>query len=147
MTSNFAWFDWLPIAGILVFFAYIGLRARARTASVDEFLVMGRRLGPYWGVATLAAAETGLVTFVYFSQEAYLGGFSALMLPIIGALTMFLVGWKGFVVKKLRELEFRTVPEYLETHYSPRVRSIAGFGLMIATACCNGRLGFNVRSG
>ena len=67
------------------------------------------------------------MTFVYFSQEAYLGGFSALMLPIIGALTMFLVGWKGFVVKKLRELEFRTVPEYLETHYSPRVRSIAGF--------------------
>lgn len=127
MTSNFAWFDWLPIAGILVFFAYIGLRARARTASVDEFLVMGRRLGPYWGVATLAAAETGLVTFVYFAEESYLGGFSALMLPIIGALMMFLVGWKGFVVKKLRELEARTVPEFLEAHYSPRVRSIAGF--------------------
>ncbi len=127
MTSSFGWFDWLLIAGVLIFFAYIGLRARARSSNVDEFLVMGRRLGPYWGVATLAAAETGLVTFVYFAEESYLAGFAALMLPIIGALMMFLVGWKGFVVKKLRELEARTVPEFLETHYSARVRSIAGF--------------------
>ena len=119
------------IASLLLFFAYIGFHARARSSSVDEFLVMGRRLGPYWGVATLAAAETGLVTFVYFAQESYLGGFSALMLPIIGAAMMFFVGWNGFVVKKLRELEMRTVPEFLETHFSPGVRSIAGLATFV----------------
>lgn len=126
MSSQFSLIDWLMIASLLIFFAYVGFRARARSSSVDEFLVMGRRLGPYWGLATLAAAETGLVTFVYFAQESYLGGFSALMLPIIGAAMMFFVGWNGFVVKKLRELEMRTVPEFLETHFSPGVRSIAG---------------------
>ena len=119
------------IASILIFFAYVGVRARSRSSSVDEFLVMGRRLGPYWGLATLAAAETGLVTFVYFAQESYLGGFSALMLPIIGAAMMFFVGWNGFVVKKLRELEMRTVPEFLETHFSSGVRSIAGLATFV----------------
>ncbi len=131
MTSQFSLIDWLMIASLLLFFSYIGFHARARSSSVDEFLVMGRRLGPYWGVATLAAAETGLVTFVYFAQESYLGGFSALMLPIIGAAMMFFVGWNGFVVKKLRELEMRTVPEFLETHFSPGVRSIAGLATFV----------------
>ena len=131
MTSQFSLIDWLMIASLLIFFAYVGFRARARSSSVDEFLVMGRRLGPYWGLATLAAAETGLVTFVYFAQESYLGGFSALMLPIIGAAMMFFVGWNGFVVKKLRELEMRTVPEFLETHFSPGVRSIAGLATFV----------------
>lgn len=131
MTSQFSLIDWLMIVSLLIFFAYIGFRARARSSSVDEYLVMGRRLGPYWGVATLAAAETGLVTFVYFAQESYLGGFAALMLPIIGAAMMFFVGWNGFVVKKLRELEMRTVPEFLETHFSPGVRSIAGLATFV----------------
>ena len=131
MTSQFSLIDWLMIVSLLIFFAYVGFRARARSSSVDEFLVMGRRLGPYWGVATLAAAETGLVTFVYFAQESYLGGFAALMLPIIGAAMMFFVGWNGFVVKKLRELEMRTVPEFLETHFSPGVRSIAGLATFV----------------
>lgn len=131
MTPQFSLIDWLMIASLLTFFAYIGFRARARSASVDEFLVMGRRLGPYWGVATLAAAETGLVTFVYFAEESYLGGFSALMLPIIGAAMMLFVGCNGFVVKKLRELEMRTVPEFLETHFSPGVRSIAGLATFV----------------
>ena len=131
MTPQFSSFDWLLVLACLAGYAWIGLRARARSASIDEFLVMGRRLGPYWGVATLAAAETGLVTFVYFAEESYLSGFSALMLPLIGALMMWFVGWQGFVVKKLRMLEMRTVPEFLETHFSTNVRSIAGLATFI----------------
>jgi len=131
VTSQFSAFDWLLVLAGLAGYAWIGLRARARSSSVDEFLVMGRRLGPYWGVATLAAAETGLVTFVYFAEESYLSGFSALMLPVIGALMMWFVGWKGFVVKKLRMLEVRTVPEFLETHFNTNVRSIAGLATFV----------------
>jgi SSS family solute:Na+ symporter len=129
--SQFSALDWLLVLACLSGYAWIGLRARARSTSIDEFLVMGRRLGPYWGVATLAAAETGLVTFVYFAEESYLSGFAALMLPLIGALMMWLVGWKGLVVKKLRMLEARTVPEFLETHFSTNVRSIAGLATFI----------------
>ena len=131
MISQFSMIDWLMIVSLLLFFAYVGFRARTRSASVDEFLVMGRRLGPIWGVATLAASETGLITFVYFAQESYLGGFAALVLPFIGASMMFLVGWKGLVVKKLRMLEARTVPEFLESHFSPGVRSCAGFASFV----------------
>ncbi len=87
---------------------------------------MGRRLGPVWGVATLAASETGLITLIYFAEEAYLSGFVALILAAIAALTMFAVGWSGLVIRRLRALELRTVPEFMEKRFNSNIRSIAG---------------------
>ncbi|MDD5657858.1 MAG: hypothetical protein PHF00_11470, partial [Elusimicrobia bacterium] len=124
--AHFSGFDWALIAAFLVFYAYLGLRARAHSSSLDDFLVMGRRLGPLWGVATLAASETGLITLIYFAEEAYLSGFAAFTLAAIAAVTMFSVGWTGLIIRKLRALEVRTVPEFMDKRFSPNVRSIAG---------------------
>jgi SSS family solute:Na+ symporter len=126
VNSHFSPFDWILVGGFLVFYGWLGIRAKGRSASVDEFLVMGRRLGPLWGVATLAATETGLITLIYFAEEAYLSGFVAFSVAALAALTMWFVGWRGLVVKRLRTLEVRTVPEFLEARFSPAVRSIAG---------------------
>ncbi len=126
MTPHFSAFDWALLLGFLAFYAWLGIRARHHSSSVDEFLVMGRRLGPIWGVATLAATETGLITLIYFAEEAYLSGFVALVVAGLAAGTMFLVGWTGFVVRRLRTLEVRTVPEFMESRFNKNVRSIAG---------------------
>jgi SSS family solute:Na+ symporter len=126
VNSSFSLLDWLMVAGFLIFYAYLGFRARKHSSSLDEFLVMGRRLGPVWGVATLAATETGLITLIYFAEEAYLSGFVAFSVAGLAALTMWFVGQTGFIVKRLRSLEVRTVPEYMETRFNPAVRSIAG---------------------
>jgi SSS family solute:Na+ symporter len=131
LTSQFSLVDWLLVGGFLAFYAYLGIRARAHSSSIDEFLVMGRRLGPVWGVATLAATETGLITLIYFAEEAYLSGFVAFSIAGLAALTMCFVGWKGFVVKRLRALELRTVPEFMEARFSPAVRSIAGLATFV----------------
>lgn len=131
MNSHFSFFDWVLVLGFLAFYAYLGIRARAHSSSVDEFLVMGRRLGPVWGVATLAATETGLITLIYFAEEAYLSGFVALIIALLAAVTMFFVGWTGLIVRKLRELEIRTVPEYMESRFNTRVRTIAGLATFI----------------
>ena len=114
------------VVGFLAFCGVLGIRARKRISSLDDFLVMGRRLGPLWGVATLAATETGLVTIIYFSEEAYLSGFVALAAAVIAALTMWVVGRTGLIIKRLRALQVRTVPEYLEGRFNANVRWIAG---------------------
>lgn len=131
MNSHFALVDWLLVIGFLVFYAYLGVRARMHSSSLDEFLVMGRRLGPIWGVATLAATETGLITLIYFAEEAYLSGFVAFSVAALAALTMWAVGQTGFVITRLRSLEVRTMPEFMEGRFNTRVRSITGLAAFV----------------
>lgn len=131
MHSHFSAFDWFLVVGFLIFYGWLGLSAKKRAGTLDDFLVMGRKLGPIWGVATLSATETGLVTLIYFAEEAYLAGFVALILAGIAALSMWMVGWTGLVIRKLREMRVRTVPEYLETRFNIRVRWIAGLASFV----------------
>lgn len=131
MRSRFSTFDWVLVIVFLIFYGWLGLSAKKRAGTLDDFLVMGRKLGPIWGVATLSATETGLVTLIYFAEEAYLSGFVALILAGIAALAMWTVGWTGFVVRKLRELRVRTVPEYLESRFNVNVRWIAGLAAFV----------------
>jgi len=104
----------------------IGIVARRKVSDLGDFLVAGRKLRSVMGVATLASTEMGLVTIVYFSQEAYENGFVSIIAGFIAALTMWLVGRTGFVIRKLRSLEVRTVPEYFAGRFSPGVRWTAG---------------------
>src|SRR3972149_6007081 len=126
LATSFSLIDWAFVAGFLVLSLVIGIWARRRVASLDDFLVAGRRLRSVWGVATLTSTEMGLVTIVYFSQEAYANGFVAIVTGVIAAATMWLIGQTGFVIKPLRARELRTVPEYFENRFSPGVRWIAG---------------------
>ena len=131
MKSHFLLADWLLVVGFLAFYGYLGIRARTHSSSLDEFLVMGRRLGRVWGIATLAATETGLITLIYFAEEAYLSGFVAFSLAALAALTMWAVGRSGLVIKRLRALEVRTMPEYMESRFSPGVRTITGLAAFV----------------
>lgn len=124
MTSNLTW---ILIISFLLLCLIIGVVAsRGRINHIDDFLVAGRRIKTLWGLATLSSTEMGLVTIVYFSQEAYANGFVALIIAVIAASTMWLIGKTGFVIKKLRELEIKTVPEYFDLRYSSGIRLIAG---------------------
>lgn len=118
--------NWFLIGSFLVLSLVIGILAKGHVSQVDDFLLAGRNIRKLWGVATLSSTEMGLVTIVYFSQEAYANGFVALVTALIAAVTMWIIGKTGFVIKKLRELEIRTVPEYFEERYSPGIRLIAG---------------------
>jgi solute:Na+ symporter, SSS family len=123
---NFTFFDWIFVAGFLVLSIIIGIMARRRVKHLDDFLVAGRKLRSIWGIATLTSTEMGLVTIVYFSQEAYENGFVAIATGVIAAITMWFIGQTGFVIKQLRTLNLRTVPEYFEKRFSTGVRWLAG---------------------
>jgi SSS family solute:Na+ symporter len=136
MSDSFGFIDWAFIIGFLVISLSIGLIARKKIGTVDDFLLVGRKLRSFRGIATLASTEMGLVTIIYFSEEAYSNGFVAILAGIIAALTMWIIGKTGFVIKHLRSLGIRTVPEYFEIRFQPGVRWIAGV-LIFVTGILN----------
>ena len=126
MPSSFTAIDWACVVAFLILSVFIGIVARRRVSSLDDYLVAGRTLRSVWGIATLTSTEMGLVTIVYFSQEAYANGFVAIATGVIAAATMWIIGRTGFVIKELRARGIRTVPEYFDSRFGPRVRWIAG---------------------
>ncbi len=126
LNTSFSYLDWGIVIGFLIASLVIGLLARRKVSDLDDFLVAGRKLRSLMGIATLASTEMGLVTIIYFSEEAYSNGFVAIVTGVIAALTMWMIGRTGFVIRKLRTLGLRTVPEYFEERFTPGVRWIAG---------------------
>jgi SSS family solute:Na+ symporter len=126
VTNTFSFIDWAVIIGFLFISLLIGLVARKHISSVDDFLLVGRKLRAFRGIATLASTEMGLVTIIYFSEEAYSNGFVAIVTGVIAAATMWVIGQTGFVISHLRSLGIRTLPEYFEIRFRTGVRWIAG---------------------
>ena len=124
--TTFTVIDWAFVAGFLVVSAIIGILARRKISSLDDFLVAGRKLRSIWGLATLSSTEMGLVTIIYFSEEAFANGFVAIAAGVLAGLMMWVIGRTGFVIKQLRALKLKTVPEYFEVRFTPGVRWIAG---------------------
>lgn len=112
----------LYLAGTLA----IGLAAKRFLSNISDYLVAGRGLGLFLGIATLAATETGTVTFMYYAQLGFQTGFSAFITGLISGLVMLMVGYTGFIIHRFRKLELMTVPEYFERKYSRGLRVLTG---------------------
>ena len=56
---------------IIVAVMTAGILVRKYVSKVDEFLLAGRELNIYLGIASLAATEFGIVTCMYTAQNGY----------------------------------------------------------------------------
>ena len=93
---------------------------------LGDFLVAGRKLGTFIGVATLAATEIGTITFMYNAQLGFKTGFSSFIVGLISGAVMIFIGRTGFLVKKMRAMGIMTVPEFFEARYSRNLRILTG---------------------
>jgi SSS family solute:Na+ symporter len=123
---NFTPLDWAIVIGYLVASVGIGLLGKRFVGDVAQYLVAGRELGLYLGIATLAATEIGTITFMYNGELGYKYGFAAFATALISGLVMIFVGRTGFVIRRFRELKLMTVPEYFEVKYSRGLRIVTG---------------------
>ncbi|MDQ1693365.1 MAG: solute:Na+ symporter, family [Acidobacteriaceae bacterium] len=123
---NFTQLDWIIVAVYLAASVLIGLAGRRYVGNVSHYLVAGRELGPFIGIATLAATEIGTITFMYNAELGYRYGMAAFSAAIISGVVMILVGRSGFIIKRLRDLRLMTVPEFFEVKYTPGLRLLAG---------------------
>src|SRR5690349_19507536 len=123
--------DCVIIAGYLILSMAAGLYGKRYITGLSDFLVAGRGIGLYLGIATLAATEIGTVTFMYYAELGYKTGFASFVNGLIAGCAMIFIGRTGFIIKRLRELRLMTVPEFFEVRYSRRLRLFTAF--LVAT--------------
>ena len=123
---HFAGIDWAIIIVYLILTFAAGLWMRKYVGKVEDYLVAGREMNVYLGIASLAATEVGIVTVMYTAQAGYLNGFAGAIPGICMAAAMWIVGRTGFVINKLRRSGAMTLPELFEKRYSKGVRWLAG---------------------
>lgn len=118
--------DWLIVAGYLAGSVVIGLLGKRYLGDVSHYLVAGRELGLYVGIATLAATEIGTITYMYNGELGYRFGFASFAAALISGIVMIFVGRTGFIISRFRQLRLMTVPEYFEVRYSRGLRLLTG---------------------
>src|SRR5450432_1359058 len=123
---NFAAIDWVIVIAYLLGSLGIGILGKRFVGDVTHFLVAGRELGVYVGIATLAATEIGTITYMYFAELGYKAGFAAFCTAMISGIVMIIVGRTGFIISRFRDLKLMTVPEYFEVKYSRGLRILTG---------------------
>ena len=130
--TNFNWLLDGSIVGLYLLVTMVaGLMVRKYVGKVEHFLVAGREMDVYLGIASLAATEFGIVTCMYTAQNGYEKGFAGATPGILMALAMAGVGLTGFVIKPLRDSGVMTIPELLEKQFGPRIRWAAGVVIVL----------------
>ncbi len=123
---NFTGLDWGIVLVYLAITMAAGLIGKKYVTGLADYLVAGRAIGKYLGIATLAATEIGTITFMYYAELGYKTGFSSFINGLIAGGVMIFLGATGFMIHKLRNMGLMTVPEFFEVKYSRRLRVLTG---------------------
>ena len=128
-------FNW-PIDGSIVGLYLLvtmlaGIAMRRYVDRVDDFLVAGREMDVFLGIASLAATEFGIVTCMSTAENGYLYGFAGVTPGILMAIAMYVVGATGFCIKPLRDSGVITIPELIEKRFGPRIRWASGVVIVL----------------
>ncbi len=129
--TNFSILDGSIVGLYLLTTMVAGIMMRKYVGKVEHFLVAGREMDVYLGIASLAATEFGIVTCMYTAQNGFEKGFAGAIPGILTFLAMFLVGYTGFCVKPLRDSGVMTIPELFEKKFGSRVRWAAGVVIVL----------------
>lgn len=130
--TNFNWLYDGSIVGVyLLITMFAGLWVRKYVDKVEDFLVAGREMNVYLGIASLAATEFGIVTCMYTAEAGYKYGFAGATPGIAMAISMLIVGYTGFCIKPLRDSGVITIPELIEKQFGKNVRWAAGVVIVL----------------
>lgn len=124
--TNFSWIDGSIVGVYLLAVMAAGIGVRKYVGTVEDFLVAGREVKLYLGVASLAATEFGIVTCMYTAQNGYQKGFAGATPGILMAIAYLLVGMTGFCIKPMRDSGAMTLPEFFEKRLGRKVRQVSG---------------------
>ena len=128
-------FNWLLDGSIVGLYLLVtmaaGLYVRKYVGKVDDFLVAGREMNVYLGIASLAATEFGIVTCMYTAEAGYKYGFAGATPGLAMAASMLIIGYTGFCIKPLRDSGVITIPQLIEQKFGPRVRWAAGVVIVL----------------
>src|SRR5918994_2695436 len=128
---SFNIFDWLILVVYLLLTLAVGFWVKRYVEDLSGYLVAGRRIKVFLGVATFAATEIGTITLMYFGELGYVSGFSCFVIGLLAMFAYMFVGKTGFIIVALRRHQVMTIPEFYELRYSRSVRLIGGIILFL----------------
>jgi SSS family solute:Na+ symporter len=117
----------LYLVGVMI----VGIMVRKYLGKVEDFMLAGREVNVYLGIASLAATEFGIVTCMYTAQQGYVAGFAGATPGVLYAASMILVGYTGFCIKPLRSAGVVTIPALFEKKYGQLVRWLSGVVIVL----------------
>src|SRR5438034_5758513 len=120
--THFSWLDGSIVGLYLLATMIAGVMVRKYVARVEHFLVAGREMNVYLGIASLAATEFGIITCMYTAQAGYVNGFAGSIPGLCQCVAMFLIGLTGFCIKPLRDSGAITIPELFERRFGAKIR-------------------------
>ena len=129
--THFSWLDGGIVGLYLAATMAAGIMVRKYVGKVEHFLIAGREMNLYLGIASLAATEFGIVTCMYTAQNGYDKGFAGATPGILQAVAMLVVGLTGFCVKPLRDAGVMTIPELFEQRFGARIRWLSGVVIVL----------------
>ncbi|MHC4510592.1 MAG: sodium:solute symporter family protein [Planctomycetota bacterium] len=129
---SFGLLDWCIVAVYLIGIVAVGVYIKRYISNVTDFIVAGRGLKIFLGIATMIGTELGLVTVMYSAQKGFTGGFAAFHIALAAAITALAVGLTGFIVVPLRKMKVMTIPEFYEQRFGRRVRILGGIILALS---------------
>lgn len=130
--THFSWAIDGTIVGIyLLVVMCAGVMVRRFVSKVDDFLVAGREMNVYLGIASLAATEFGIVTCMTTAQNGYDKGFAGAVPGLLYGGAMLVVGLTGFCIKPLRDSGVMTIPELFDKRYGRSIRWLAGVVIVL----------------
>jgi SSS family solute:Na+ symporter len=129
--TNFTWIDGSIVGLYLLATMIAGIAVRKYVGKVEHFLVAGREMNLYLGIASLAATEFGIVTCMYTAQLGYEAGFAGATPGLLYAGAMLFVGLTGFCIKPLRDSGVITIPELFQNRFGSRVRWLSGVVIVL----------------
>ncbi len=130
--TNFSYLDWCIVIGYLLVIVAVGVYIKRYVSNVTDFIVAGRGLKTFLGVATMIGTELGLVTVMYSAQKGFTGGFAAFHIALAAAIVTLVVGLTGFIVVPLRRMKVMTIPEFYERRFGHGVRILGGIILALS---------------
>lgn len=131
MSSNFSFLDGSIVGIYLLACIGVGVYVRKYVVKVDDFLVAGRQMDLFLGIASLAASEFGVVTCMYTAQNGFDKGFSGMTPGILLAAAMLFVGLTGFCIHPLRKAGVITIPEMFEKQFGSKIRWMSGVVIVL----------------
>lgn len=129
---NFNWAIDGSIVGLYIVVTMVaGIAVRKYVGKVDQFLIAGREMNLYLGIASLAATEFGIVTCMYTAQNGFEKGFAGAVPGMLQFAAMLLIGLTGFCVKPLRDAGVMTIPELFQQRFGTKIRWLAGVVIVL----------------
>ncbi len=130
--TNFTWhLDGLIILVYVVATVMIGLMVKRYVRGVDDYLLAGRKVDVFLGIASLAATEFGIVTCMANAELGFKYGFAGTTPGIALFFAMYLIGRTGFCIRPLREKGVITIPEFFESKFGKKVRWASGVVIVL----------------